>query len=472
MVLEFMEVGVPGSEWVLKGFPRGSLIVVRGAPGTGKTVFAATFLHEGALKYGDPGLYVSFGENKEKFYGFMRGFGMDFEKLEERGLFRYLSLPTLLENGVSGLLMEILNAADSMKAKRLVIDPFTTISRAFKDEMEARAFLHTLLSNIVARLGCVALLIKEELGPGMGYSFEDYVADALICLKARRLEDRLLREMSFVKTRGIETRSPDICVTLYRGFKMLPRQKVPRPLSNPSFNPPQDPPGAYTTGILELDEELGGFPHDSIILWEIDPRLSFHEYSLAVAPALASFLARNRPYIVLPSAGVTWRDVRDLYVKYYGISEDKLSNLLNVLTMGPIEAEPPPYVKLLKGRSWWEVFDEFADVVHSLARERGPHLVRLIGADTLIAAFGEDTFKFFERWVGCFKETGGLAMWIVKPVHPHLVRMLSPMVDMHFRIVRKHGCILLYGKRPETPLYALQPDPEKNALIPKVTPIV
>jgi hypothetical protein len=50
--------------------------------------------------------------------------------------------------------------------------------------------------------------------------------------------------------------------------------------------------------------------------------------------------------------------------------------------------------------------------------------------------------------------------------------MLSPMVDMHFRTVRKHGCILLYGKRPETPLYALQPDPEKNALIPKVTPIV
>jgi hypothetical protein len=137
--------------------------------------------------------------------------------------------------------MEIIEAADSMRAKRLVIDPFTTISRAFKDETEARAFLHTLLSNIIGRLGCVALLIKEELGPGMGYGFEDYVADALICLRAGRLEDRLLREMSFVKTRGIETRSPDVCVTLHGSFKMLPRRRMPGPPSNLKFNPPQAP---------------------------------------------------------------------------------------------------------------------------------------------------------------------------------------------------------------------------------------
>jgi hypothetical protein len=368
--------------------------------------------------------------------------------------------------------MEILESADSMKAKRLVIDPFTTISRAFKDETEARAFLHTLLSNIVGRLGCVALLVKEELGPGTGYGFEDYVADALICLRAVRLEDRPLREMSFMKARGIETRSPDICVTLHGGFKMLPRQGVPRPPSSPIFNPPQDPPGAYTTGIPELDEELGGLPHDSIILWEIDPWISFHEYNLAVAPALASFLAKNRPYVLLPSAGVTWRDVRDFYVRYYGISEDRLSELLRVLTIGPAEAEPPPYVKLLKGRSWQGVFEEFADVVHSLMRERGPHLARLVGADTLMSVFGGEAFRFFERWVAYFKGAGGLAMWIAKPIHPRLVRMLSPMVDMHFRIVRKHGCILLYGKKPETPLYALQPDPEKNALVPKITPIL
>lgn len=67
------------------------------------------------------------------------------------------------------------------------------------------------------------------------------------------------------------------------------------------------------------------------------------------------------------------------------------------------------------------------------------------------------------------KETGGLAMLVAKLVHPQLIRVLSPIADMHFKITKKHGCIILYGKKPETPLYAVQPDPEKSALIPKIT---
>jgi len=472
MVLEFMETGIPGAERLLRGFPRGSLIVVRGTPGTGKTVFGATFLHEGAVKYGEPGVYASFGENKEKFYGFMKGFGMDFEKLEGKSLFRFLSLPTILEAGIGGIFTEILEAADAISARRLVIDPFTAMSQGFKSEAEARAFLHTLLSNIVSRLGCTTLLIKEELESEGRYSFEDYVADALICLKTARFEDKLLREVTFVKTRGSEIRSPNVCATLHQGFKLLPRQRVPKPPISPRFEPPQDPPGAYTTGIAELDNEIGGYPHDSIILWEISPYVTFHEYSLVLAPALASFLAKNRPYVLLPSIGITWRSIRDLYVKYYGISESKLGELMRILVMGPIEIEPPSYVRLLSGQSCQETFKEFREIVHLLAEEKGRHIARLLGADTLTAMFGEEVFRFFEMWTSCFKETGGLAMLIAKPVHPHLIKMLSPMVDMHFKITKKHGCIMLYGKKPETPLYAVQPDPEKNALTPKIMPVV
>lgn len=467
-----MEIGVPGAEHLLRGFPRGSLIVVRGAPGTGKTVFAATFLHEGAKRYSEPGVYASFGENRGKFYGFMRSFGMDFEKLEDRNLFKFLSLPTLLETGISGIFAEILETADSIGAKRLVIDPFTALIQGFRSRAEARAFLHTLLSNIVSRLGCTTLLVKEELEPEGGYDFEDYVADALISLRTTRLENRLLREATFTKTRGSEIRSPNVCVTLHQGFKFLPRQRMPDPPESPKYEPPQDPPRAYTTGIPELDNEIGGYPHNSIILWEISPRVTFYEYSLVVAPALASFLAKNKPYVVLPSIGLTWRDIRDLYSKYYGIPENKLNECLRILTMGPIETKPPSYVKLLKGRTWQEIFEEFRDLVHSLVEERGPHIVRLLGADTLMTVFGEEIFRFFNVWAGCFKETGGLAMWIAKLVHPKLIRMLSPMVDLHFKIMKKHGCILLYGKKPETPLYAVQPDPERSALLPKMVPIV
>ncbi|MEM4806835.1 MAG: ATPase domain-containing protein, partial [Nitrososphaerota archaeon] len=87
----------------------------------------------------------------------------------------------------------------------------------------------------MSRLGCTTILIKEELESEGGYSFEDYVADALICLKTARFEDKLLREVTFVKTRGSEIRSPNVCATLHQGFKLLPRQRVPKPPISPRF---------------------------------------------------------------------------------------------------------------------------------------------------------------------------------------------------------------------------------------------
>ncbi|MEM4883401.1 MAG: ATPase domain-containing protein [Nitrososphaerota archaeon] len=101
------------------------------------------------VKYGEPGVYASFGENKEKFYGFMKGFGMDFEKLEGKSLFRFLSLPTMLEAGIGGIFAEILETVDAISARRLVIDPFTALSQGFKSEAEARVFLPLLLLSYI-----------------------------------------------------------------------------------------------------------------------------------------------------------------------------------------------------------------------------------------------------------------------------------------------------------------------------------
>ena len=49
------------------GFPFGSLILLAGNPGTGKTVFSAQFIYRGAADYGENGVYVSFAESREVF---------------------------------------------------------------------------------------------------------------------------------------------------------------------------------------------------------------------------------------------------------------------------------------------------------------------------------------------------------------------------------------------------------------------
>ena len=50
----------------------------------------------------------------------------------------------------------------------------------------------------------------------------------------------------------------------------------------------------------------------------------------------------------------------------------------------------------------------------------------------------------------------GLMLWIVKPIMPWIVERLAPIADIHLKVMREYGYTLLYGVKPETPLYAVQ----------------
>jgi len=61
--------------------------------------------------------------------------------------------------------------------------------------------------------------------------------------------------------------------------------------------------------------------------------------------------------------------------------------------------------------------------------------------------------------------------WLVKPIMPWIVERLAPIADMHLKITREHGCLLLYGIKPRTPLYAIQLKPDKTPPIPDLIPV-
>lgn len=51
-----------------RGFPKGSLVIIAGNHGTGKTMFSATFLYNSIVNYGEKGVYVSFTESREMYF--------------------------------------------------------------------------------------------------------------------------------------------------------------------------------------------------------------------------------------------------------------------------------------------------------------------------------------------------------------------------------------------------------------------
>ena len=275
----FTRTGIPGLDDVILGFPEGSLILVSGKPGSGKTIMGMTFIYRGALEAGEPGIYVSVYESKNRFIQLAKTLWMGFEKLEEKGLFKHIWIPITMEAGAATAINMILEQIEKMGAKRLVIDSITALKQQFKDPVEARIFLQTLLSRIIENLKCITLLIKEGdplTGP---LDFEEYAADAVIHLEKDYFEGRPLRRLEILKLRGADIIFPRLVCTIHEGLKVIPCRETPRLKKPTQYVAPEtwllpDPPGAYTTGIPDLDREMGGYPQGSTILFEIDPRLT------------------------------------------------------------------------------------------------------------------------------------------------------------------------------------------------------
>lgn len=246
--------GIKELDEVLEGgFERGSIVLLAGHPGAGKSTFAAQFIYKGAVDYNEPGVYVSFSENKKEFYEHMKAFNFNFERLEKINMFKYLPLISIADERIVGsIISNIYSAIEEIRAKRLVIDSITTILGTFSLK-EARAFLHTNILLGLKPYNITALLVadlpwgKETIGHG----FEEFLADTIIVLKLDEKRGLTRRILEIRKNRGSPTPrvSYDFVITK-EGIKLY----IPLEASlSGGFTRER-----ATTGIPELDKMLGG----------------------------------------------------------------------------------------------------------------------------------------------------------------------------------------------------------------------
>lgn len=199
-----VSTGIVGlDEMIEGGFPRGSLILLAGSPGSGKTIASAFFLHHGARDLDENGIYVSFAERREFFLDNMKRFGLDFETLESQGKFRFLDVMTTREESVSSTLGMVLREVSETNAKRLVVDSFTAMAQAFKRRIDARIILH-LIDKLMRQTNCTTLLLVE-LPTGsktLGLGFEEFVADGIILFETIDEKEGIRKRAVIRKMRG------------------------------------------------------------------------------------------------------------------------------------------------------------------------------------------------------------------------------------------------------------------------------
>jgi circadian clock protein KaiC len=81
---DLIRTGISGLDTIFRsGIPRGNVLLVEGAAGTGKTLLGMEFIYRGATQYNEPGIIVTFEVSPQKLMCDAAGFGWDLETLQQ-----------------------------------------------------------------------------------------------------------------------------------------------------------------------------------------------------------------------------------------------------------------------------------------------------------------------------------------------------------------------------------------------------
>lgn len=238
MADEIVSTGIPGLDEITGGgIPSGSVVLVRGPPGSGKTILSGQFLHAGIGKFDHNGVFVSFDVPKADFLKQMRDLGLDFEKVGNRFEFvdavpiRLVASDSLIQTDKKGrvavvsLCEEIERKVEETEAKRIVIDTLTSLSMLYGDSVERRMGMLALFEAL-HKLGCTALVTAEAGEPNV-IEPEEYLSDGVIHLERLLVGRAIIRAMSVYKMRR---RSIDMQPRPYRitmkGIEVFSKESV------------------------------------------------------------------------------------------------------------------------------------------------------------------------------------------------------------------------------------------------------
>jgi circadian clock protein KaiC len=202
--------GIAGLDQVTGGgLPKGRVTLLCGSAGSGKSLFAIEFLVHGAVRYGEPGVYMDFEETAKKLAANVASLGFDLRQLARRKKllvdFVAAERHQIAESGgynLEGLFIRLGQAVKAIKAKRVVLDSIEALFSGLSDSTLVRAELSRLFRWLEDHE--LTALVTGESGDHTltRHGLEEYIADCVISLDHRVTEQIATRRLRIVKYRG------------------------------------------------------------------------------------------------------------------------------------------------------------------------------------------------------------------------------------------------------------------------------
>ncbi len=223
------KTGIIGLDELIEGgFPRGRSILFSGGPGSGKTTTSLQFLINGAMKFGEKGIYVGLEMPHSFIVQDISRFGFDLESLESENKVisiapassQEINLP--FEDLANSLFLfskskpekigEKVTAVDTLASlveeyniKRVVFDSVPALGMRVGSEAVVRETVQSIC-NMLNGMNCTSIIISENRNENSlsRYGVEEYVANGIILLGYERKGLEYRRTLSIYKLQGTD----------------------------------------------------------------------------------------------------------------------------------------------------------------------------------------------------------------------------------------------------------------------------
>jgi circadian clock protein KaiC len=260
---DLVGTGISGLDAVLAGgIPRGNVILIEGAIGTGKTTLGTEFVFRGAKDFGEPGVIVVFESSPDKLARDAAGLGWDLPELERRQKLKIIyTTRDVLRQELQQADSLLLDEANKIGARRIFIDGVAAGLLPPGGELDSRETFHLLVQGL-QRENLTAVLSLEAAAldaSGFASLHEESIADTVIRLRVEDVTRAAVRSIEIVKSRGhdFQMGRHSFRIADGKGIEVYRRVQAPRKASRDraaAF----DPSTRVSTGVPGLDELVNG----------------------------------------------------------------------------------------------------------------------------------------------------------------------------------------------------------------------
>lgn len=177
----------------------GASTMIAGPSGSGKTIMGLQFIYGGA-DHGEPGIIATLQENPTQLRRVLVGLGWPPDRPDVTIMYR-----SPVDIYIDEWAHDLLQAAESQQARRVVIDSLADLQTAALDETRFREFMYSLVQRF-ARQGISLLTTYETPGlfaAGLITEFTiSHLADNAIALSHYRDHGTMSRSLAVIKTRA------------------------------------------------------------------------------------------------------------------------------------------------------------------------------------------------------------------------------------------------------------------------------